>query len=246
MTVLPGSADAFQNASWSDILPYYAELAARPLDRADVESWLQDWSMLESLVAEATALAGFAYASDTADPQREEAQLRFSSEIAPQAEEQRTKLQQRLVNLDYVRPGLETTVQRFRNQMELFSPANVPLHTDLAKRLRVEADARAERRPEPLDASVPPDLRNIVEKTLEKDPADRYQSARDLVVDLRRVIRQTDEHAAARRSRTRAVLAIAMVSVLLAAVVITVLPVLATYIIFQRQLQGSVSPGLLK
>ena len=33
---------------------------------------------------------------------------------------------------------------------------------------------------------------------------------------------------------------------LFAAVVITVLPVLATYIMFQRQLQGSVSPGLLK
>jgi ABC-type glycerol-3-phosphate transport system permease component len=33
---------------------------------------------------------------------------------------------------------------------------------------------------------------------------------------------------------------------LFAAVVITVLPVLATYIVFQRQLQGSVSPGLMK
>ena len=33
---------------------------------------------------------------------------------------------------------------------------------------------------------------------------------------------------------------------LFAAVVITVLPVLGIYIIFQRQLQGSVSPGLLK
>jgi ABC-type glycerol-3-phosphate transport system permease component len=33
---------------------------------------------------------------------------------------------------------------------------------------------------------------------------------------------------------------------LFAAVVITVLPVLAAYIVFQRQLQGSVSPGLLK
>ena len=31
-----------------------------------------------------------------------------------------------------------------------------------------------------------------------------------------------------------------------AAVVITVLPVLAVYIFFQRQLQGSVSPSLLK
>jgi ABC-type glycerol-3-phosphate transport system permease component len=33
---------------------------------------------------------------------------------------------------------------------------------------------------------------------------------------------------------------------LFAAVVITVLPVLATYIVFQRQLQGSVAPSLLK
>ena len=33
---------------------------------------------------------------------------------------------------------------------------------------------------------------------------------------------------------------------LFAAVVITVLPVLVTYIIFQRQLQGSVQTGMLK
>lgn len=33
---------------------------------------------------------------------------------------------------------------------------------------------------------------------------------------------------------------------LFAAVVITVLPVLATYVVFQRQLQGSVSQGMLK
>jgi oligoendopeptidase F len=133
VTVLPGSADAFQNASWNDLLPYYQELAARPVDRDSVESWLRDWSMLESLIAEASALANFAYARNTADSNAEEAQLRFSSEIAPRAEEQRTKLQERLVKLGYVRSGLETTVQRFRNQMELFSPANVPLQTELAK-----------------------------------------------------------------------------------------------------------------
>src|SRR5437762_9642464 len=100
---------------------------------ANVESWLADWSTFESLLAEAAAMANFAYARNTADRESEEAQLRFSSEIAPRADEQRTKLQARLVGLGYVRPGLETTVQRFRNQMELFSPANVPLHTDLAK-----------------------------------------------------------------------------------------------------------------
>jgi Tol biopolymer transport system component len=39
----------------------------------------------------------------------------------------------------------------------------------------------------PLDA--PPELRMIVEKALEKDPADRYQSMRELVVDLKRFTR---------------------------------------------------------
>ncbi len=45
--------------------------------------------------------------------------------------------------------------------------------------------------PAPLADDVPPELRAIVEKALEKGPADRYQSMRDFVVDLRRVGRTT-------------------------------------------------------
>jgi len=45
----------------------------------------------------------------------------------------------------------------------------------------------------PLPAEVPLPLRMIVEKALEKDPADRFQSMRDMVVDLRRVVRQSAE-----------------------------------------------------
>jgi len=51
--------------------------------------------------------------------------------------------------------------------------------------------------PEPLGAEVPPALRAIVDKALEKDPAERYQSMRDMVVDLRRVARQGTADAAA-------------------------------------------------
>lgn len=46
--------------------------------------------------------------------------------------------------------------------------------------------------PRPLPDSVPQPLRWIVEKALEKDPAERYQSVQELVVDLRRVIRSSD------------------------------------------------------
>ena len=116
-----------------DILPYFEELASRPLDRSNVEAWLADWSRFESLLSEAGALASFAYSCDTADPAREAAQLRFGTQISPQAREQRVRLQARLVNLDYVRPGLETTVERFRNQMQLFAEANVQLFGGLSK-----------------------------------------------------------------------------------------------------------------
>jgi serine/threonine protein kinase len=39
---------------------------------------------------------------------------------------------------------------------------------------------------------IPEELQRIVHKCLEKDPADRYQTAADLVVDLRRLRRSTD------------------------------------------------------
>jgi Tol biopolymer transport system component len=47
--------------------------------------------------------------------------------------------------------------------------------------------------PEPVSNQVPLLLRNVVEKSLEKDPAERYQTIRDLVVDLRRLARQQVE-----------------------------------------------------
>ncbi|MGI9076156.1 MAG: protein kinase domain-containing protein [Gemmatimonadaceae bacterium] len=50
--------------------------------------------------------------------------------------------------------------------------------------------------PEPLPDAVPAALRSLAEKALEKDPADRYQIMREMVVDLRRLARQTVGHTA--------------------------------------------------
>jgi serine/threonine protein kinase/Tol biopolymer transport system component len=77
----------------------------------------------------------------------------------------------------------------------------------------------------PLGADVPYALRMVVEKTLEKAPADRYQSARELVVDLRRVARQNEESsgpatmtppASTRTWKTGALAVLILLSVLLA------------------------------
>jgi eukaryotic-like serine/threonine-protein kinase len=75
--------------------------------------------------------------------------------------------------------------------------------------------------PPPLGEDIPPALRIAVEKALEKDPADRYQSMRDLTVDLRRATRQTVAEparaaapAAGARSRWRWIAAAAALAVL--------------------------------
>jgi Tol biopolymer transport system component len=50
--------------------------------------------------------------------------------------------------------------------------------------------------PQPLSDQTPAPLRLLVEKALEKDPAERYQTMREMVVDLKRVGRRTVPDAA--------------------------------------------------
>jgi len=128
---LPASPAAFADAGWSDIAPYYEELATASLTRDNVEGWLKSWSQLEELIDEAGTMAMIAYTGDTADAEKEKAHLRFSTEIFPQAHEQGVRLSKRLLDLDYTRPGLETTVQRFRTDAEIFREENVALFAEL-------------------------------------------------------------------------------------------------------------------
>jgi len=124
------SPNDLAQAGWADVEPHYERLATSPLD--DVEAWLHDWSRFEELLGEAHSLALVAYTCDTADPGREEAQLRFSRDIAPRAREQNVRLARRLLETGYSTPRLEPQLRRFRNQEGLFRDANVPLFGELA------------------------------------------------------------------------------------------------------------------
>jgi TolB-like protein len=50
---------------------------------------------------------------------------------------------------------------------------------------------------DPLPETIPAALRTLVEKAIEKDAADRYQSMREMVIDLRRLTRQSSASARA-------------------------------------------------
>ena len=53
--------------------------------------------------------------------------------------------------------------------------------------------------PQPLPEGVPPTVRIVMEKSLEKDPMDRYQSMREMVVDLRQSTEVSDQRRRARK-----------------------------------------------
>jgi oligoendopeptidase F len=124
---LPASPEAFREATWADVLPYYDTLATVSLDAssASVEPWLATWSRLDTLIGEAGTLAMIAYTADTADEVCEAAYLRFSMEIFPRLEEQQVRLARRLLDLGWSRPDFETTLRRFRSDIEIFREANV-------------------------------------------------------------------------------------------------------------------------
>jgi oligoendopeptidase F len=128
---LPDSPAGLVSGSWEDIGPHYEELATRPI--LDLDAWLRDWSELERFVGEAATLAAIAYTADTADPEKERVYLRWTSEIQPRLREQGDRLARRLLEAEAVPPGLETTVRRFRNQVELFRAENLPLQSELSR-----------------------------------------------------------------------------------------------------------------
>ena len=127
MIELPASPEAFRDAAWDDVLPYYNQLADAPLtgETADVEGWLATWSRLDTLVSEAGTLSMIAYTGNTADTAAEAAYLRFSMEIFPRLDQQQVRLARRLLDLGWSRPDLETTLRRFRTDIEIFREANV-------------------------------------------------------------------------------------------------------------------------
>jgi serine/threonine protein kinase/Tol biopolymer transport system component len=87
--------------------------------------------------------------------------------------------------------------------------------------------------PEPMetfDPNVSPELRRIVAKALAKDPDERYQSARDLSIDLRQLLRRmrTDEtRVMTPVPKKRGQVATALIGV--AAVVVTLIAILIWY-----------------
>jgi oligoendopeptidase F len=133
MIALPESSKEFAKLSWDEILPFYNELFFRPLTLDGAKEWLDDWSSFEDLLVEAREQVYFDYTCDTADPAKEADNLRFQTEIEPNAAEQRVRLSRRLLEVGYSTADLEESLRRFRTTNEIFREENVPLKAEVER-----------------------------------------------------------------------------------------------------------------
>ena len=190
--MLPQTSTDFAKLSWDEILPIYNDLYFRPLTLDNARQWLKDWSEFEDLLGEAREQVYFDYTCETGNEQKETNNLRFQTEIEPNAAEQRVRLSRRLLEIGYSEPGLEESLRRFRTTNEIFREENVPLKAEV-ERLNAEyqkitgamtADWSGEELPLPRlrPFMLDPD-RQVREKAwrLHREP---YVVARDQLADL--------------------------------------------------------------
>ena len=133
MIALPESSREFAKLTWDEILPIYNDLYFRPLDLDNARQWLQSWSDFEDLLGEAREQAYFDYTCDTGNAEKEADNLRFQTEIEPNAAEQRVRLSRRLLEIGYTAPELEESLRRFRTTNEIFREENVPLKAEVER-----------------------------------------------------------------------------------------------------------------
>ena len=134
-TFVPANLDP---ADWSQLEPLYRALLDRPTDtRADLETWLTDFSDLSAVVAEYGSRKNIAHACHTDDERIEKEYLHYVENIAPKIKPAFFKLQQKylaspaLAQLDPQRYDVLT--REWKADVEIYRDENVPLQTQVTK-----------------------------------------------------------------------------------------------------------------
>ncbi len=133
LTNLPNDIPALMQWTWTDIEPYYHELAARDLDAAHVDAWLADWTALDERISEIASRLNLATTQNTTDKMAEQAFYAFLDHIYPAAEAADQKLKEKLLASGLVPCNFVLPLKKMRAEADLFREANLPLLTQEQK-----------------------------------------------------------------------------------------------------------------
>lgn len=132
-TSLPTNAQEFMQWSWSQIEPYYHDLAHRTINQQNLTDWLKDWTRLYWLLHEMQQRLYVATTVDTTDQQAKQRYERFLDEIYPAAQAADQKLKEKLLSSGIQPPGFEIPLRNLRTQADLFREDNLPLLSEEMK-----------------------------------------------------------------------------------------------------------------
>lgn len=136
---VPKDATALLNWTWSDIEPYYADLAQRSVSDDTITLFLADWTRIGDLVEEIFSRMHVSTTVDTADQEAEQRFHQFLDLVYPKLEEAEHVLKQKLLQADVAVPGFEMPLHRMRTEAELFREENLPVMVEEHK-LSMEYD----------------------------------------------------------------------------------------------------------
>ncbi len=130
---LPPASDAFMDAPWADIAPFYEDLAERAIDAASAPEFLRDWTRLNDLLSEAETRLVLAHCRDTTDERAEARYNRFLDEITEPVAIADQKVREAMLASGVEPEGFEMPLLKMRTAVELFREENVPLGIEEAK-----------------------------------------------------------------------------------------------------------------
>ncbi len=131
--VLPKTSEELLQSTWSTFQPVYEELAAREIGPANVDSWLKDWSDVNSCVIELKERLYVAKTRFTADEQIDAQFNDFMDQIYPAYMATEQKLKEILLASGLEPKGYTVQMRNMRAEADLFREENLPLLSEEQK-----------------------------------------------------------------------------------------------------------------
>lgn len=137
LSPVPNLPFVVDETNWNGFQHHYDRLMTVPLDESNLREWLAEWSTLSRVIEEIGSIIYIEATLNTADPSKEQAFLNFIENIEPEYRRAEQNMKQRLLAVvpydDALGEDMTVTLRKMRNQADLFSEENIPLHTELAK-----------------------------------------------------------------------------------------------------------------
>ena len=130
---LPDTPDGLVAWTWTEIEPYYQELASRPLNAANMDAWLADWSSVAERIEELDARLSVATTVDTADKAANQRMDNYLDSIFPKVKAAEQRLKEKLLDCRLEPEGFEIPLRNMHAEADLFRAANLPLLAEQQK-----------------------------------------------------------------------------------------------------------------